>query len=206
MNVIFRLAIATLVASAFVAPTSYAFDAAAERAERDRIKSERDQAEAAYRTRELECRQRFVVTPCLDQARRDRRQTMDRLRQQQEVLDEAQRKQRAAQRVGEIQTKVSGDEARQREAEARERRKEKQRVEAAASASAWRSRAKPSSGWEAPSEWNPRKGAGVGFGWSCSRPGNDERRRAVLLPKTVISNQESVISGRVPSTGHFAPH
>ena len=136
MKIFSGLASAVLAATASFCCVAHAFDAAAERAERDRIKSERDQAEATFRARELECRQRFVVTPCLDQARRDRRQTMDRLRQQQEVLDEAQRKQRAALRVGEIQTKVSGDEARQREAEARERRKEKQRLEAAASASA----------------------------------------------------------------------
>jgi colicin import membrane protein len=127
-------AAAFLAACAFACMPAHAFDAAGERAEHDRIKLEREQAEAAYQTQERECRQRFVVTPCLDQAKRDRRQAMDRLRQQQEVLDEAQRKQRAAQRIDEIRAKVSGDEAKQREAMARERRKEKQRAEAAAAA------------------------------------------------------------------------
>lgn len=122
---------AALLAMALSALSSaHAFDAASERAERDRIKAEREQAEAAYVTRERECRQKFVVTPCLDQARRDRRQTMDRLRQQQEVLDEALRKQRAAQRVDEIRSKVSQEDAKQREATAKVRR---QRAEAAAS-------------------------------------------------------------------------
>ena len=101
-----------------------AMDAASERAERDRIKTERDRAEAAYVTRERECREKFVVTSCIEQARRDRRQTLERLRQQQEVLDEAQRKQRAAQRVDDIRTKVSTEEAKQRESanKARQRR------------------------------------------------------------------------------------
>jgi len=107
---------------------AHAMDAASERAERDRLKTERDQAEAAYVTRERECREKFVVTSCIEQARRDRRQTLERLRQQQAVLDEAQRKQRAAQRVDEIRTKVSSEDAKQRERAGTERR---QRVEAA---------------------------------------------------------------------------
>lgn len=132
MNVLSPMAAAVLAALAFVAPVAHAVDAGAERAERERIALERDQAEAAYKAREQECRQRFVVTPCVDQARRDRRQTMERLRQQQTMLDEAQRKQRAAQRIDDIQTKVSGGDAKQREAMARQQRRERQQAEAAA--------------------------------------------------------------------------
>jgi len=123
------LVVAVFSALTFAVPAAHALDAASERIERDRIKAEREQAEAAFMTREHECRQRFVVTPCLDGARRDRRQTLERLRQQQEVLDEAQRKQRAAQRIDDIRTKVSGDDAKQREAIARQRRKEAQQAE-----------------------------------------------------------------------------
>ncbi len=117
---------------------THAMDAASERAERDRIKTERDQTEAAYVKRERECREKFVVTSCIEQARRDRRQTMERLRQQQEVLDEAQRKQRAAQRVDDIRTKVSTEEAKQRESanKARPRRAEPASAAPAASAAA----------------------------------------------------------------------
>jgi hypothetical protein len=124
-------AVTALLAACCVAASVHAMDPAQERAERDRIKREREQAEAAYRAQERECRQKFVVTPCIDQARRDRRETLDRLRQQQEVLDEAQRKQRAAQRMDDIRSKVSGDEAKQREAAAQKRRR--QRAEPAAS-------------------------------------------------------------------------
>ncbi|RQP23601.1 hypothetical protein [Piscinibacter terrae] len=122
---------AVLLAICFASTAVQAMDPVQESAERDRIKRERDQADATYKAREIECRQRFVVTPCLDQARRDRREALDRLRQQQEVLDEAQRKQRAAQRMDEIRSKVSGDEAKQREAAAQKRRR--QRVEPAVS-------------------------------------------------------------------------
>ncbi|HEX6705441.1 MAG TPA: hypothetical protein VF169_11825 [Albitalea sp.] len=91
-----------------------ALDPAAERAERARIESERKQAEADYTRRELECRERFVVTSCLDDARRDRRLALEGLRHQQAILDEAQRKQRAAQRMDDIRGKVSEADARRR--------------------------------------------------------------------------------------------
>jgi hypothetical protein len=123
---------AALLAVCLASTAVQAMDSAQEKTERDRIKRERDQADAAFKVRETECRKRFVVTPCLDQARRDRREAMDRLRQQQEVLDEVERKQRAAQRMDEIRSKVSGDEAKQREAAAQKRRR--QRVDPAASA------------------------------------------------------------------------
>lgn len=93
-----------------------AIDPAAERAERQRIESERAQAEAAFARRERECRERFVVTSCLDDARRDRRQALEGLRQQQAILDEGQRKQRAAQRMDDIRSKVSEQDARRRSA------------------------------------------------------------------------------------------
>jgi colicin import membrane protein len=115
--------VAAFVLAVSAVPGAQAMDSASERAERDRIKNERDQAEAAYVARERECREKFVVTSCIEQARRDRRQALERLRLQQEVLDEAQRKQRAAQRVDEIRTKVSGEEARERETAAKERRR-----------------------------------------------------------------------------------
>lgn len=122
-----------LMSACCVASSAQAMDPAQERAERDRIKHEREQAEVAYRSQERECRQKFVVTPCIDQARRDRRETLDRLRQQQAVLDEVERKQRAAQRMDDIRSKVSGDEAKQREAAAQKRRRQPAEPAAAAS-------------------------------------------------------------------------
>ena len=117
--------------------------------ERQRIAAERAEVEKAFAAREAECRERFVVTSCLDAARRDRRDAMERLRQQQVVLDEAQRKQRAAERIEDIRNKVSADDAKRREAQARVRSREArlqeqaQRAEAAASAAAQAASAGP---------------------------------------------------------------
>jgi hypothetical protein len=111
--------LALAAVGACLSPKAHALDAATEMAERERIRTEREQVEATYRRRETDCRQRFVVTPCLEDARRDRRQANDRLRQQLEVLDEAQRKQRAAQRIDEIRSRISGEEAKRREEDAK---------------------------------------------------------------------------------------
>jgi colicin import membrane protein len=112
-----------------VLPGAFALDAQGERAERERITAERARVEATFDDRQRACRERFVVTSCLEDARRDRRQALESLRQQQVILDEAQRKQRAAQRMDDIRAKVSGEEAQRREAIARDRRQEKQRGE-----------------------------------------------------------------------------
>jgi hypothetical protein len=117
--------------------------------ERQRIAAERAEVEKAFAAREAECRERFVVTSCLDAARRDRRDAMERLHQQQIVLDEAQRKQRAAERIEEIRSKVSADDAKRREAQGRVRAREArvqeqaERTAAAASAAAEAASAAP---------------------------------------------------------------
>lgn len=79
-------------------------------AERQRIAQERAAAEAAHAARVAECEQRFVVTPCVNTAQRELRETQDKLRQQQVMLDEAQRRQRAALRIEAIRRKVAADE------------------------------------------------------------------------------------------------
>jgi hypothetical protein len=117
--------------AAMMLPRAFAADATDEKAERARIKSERAKVEATYAQREQECRTRFVVTSCMDEARRDRRQALEGLRLQQEVLDEQQRKQRAAQRMDEIRAKVGEEDAKRQEAEAANRRKEKQPADVA---------------------------------------------------------------------------
>ena len=118
------------------AVTAYAGDVpdlAAERAERDRISAERQHAQEVFAARERECRDRFAVTACLDAARRDRRAALYRLRLQQDALDEVDRKRRAAQRIEEIRSNVSADEAKRRDIEQRQRAKALQQAEAAAS-------------------------------------------------------------------------
>jgi hypothetical protein len=109
-------------------------DLAAERAERERISAERQHAQEVFAARERECRDRFAVTACLDAARRDRRAALDRLRLQQDALDEVDRKRRAAQRIEEIRSNVSAEEAKRRDIEQRQRAKALQQAEAAASA------------------------------------------------------------------------
>lgn len=108
-----------------------ALSPAEQKAELARIAREREQVQARFAERERDCRQRFVVTPCIEDARRERRAGLERLRRQEEVIDEAQRKQRAAERIDEIRAKVSAEEAKRRETGARERRKAKERGEAA---------------------------------------------------------------------------
>ena len=71
-------------------------EAPSSQAERQRIAEQRRVAESQYTAREAECRQRFVVTSCIDKARADRRQSLDNLHQQEIALDEVERQQRTA--------------------------------------------------------------------------------------------------------------
>ncbi len=83
-----------------------------DRQERTRIARERDEATLRFQQRQRECEQRFAVTACVDEARAEHRQALLRLRGQESVLDEAERKRRAAQRMAAIREKVSAEAAR----------------------------------------------------------------------------------------------
>lgn len=74
-------------------------------AERARIRAERARAESAYAAAARDCNARFVVTSCVEDARAERRQTLTRLRNEELVLDRAERKQRAAERAQAIRHK-----------------------------------------------------------------------------------------------------
>ena len=80
-------------------------------AERARIREERAQAQRVYEERERECHERFAVTTCMDAARAQRRQAMERLRHEELVLDSAERKQRAAARETRVREKQIAQEA-----------------------------------------------------------------------------------------------
>jgi len=73
--------------------------------ERARIREERAQAQRLYEERARACDERFAVTSCLEEARAQRREAMDRLRHEEFVLDNAKRKQRAAERTKRIREK-----------------------------------------------------------------------------------------------------
>ena len=85
-----------LIASLAQAQTPQTPDKPSSQAERERIAKQRQVAEAQYAQREAECKRRFVVTACIDQARADRRQSLDNLHQQEIALDEVERQQRSA--------------------------------------------------------------------------------------------------------------
>jgi len=94
------------------APSLATTDAAAER---ERIARERAEVQAALSKQEAACQERFVVTPCVEAARKAEREALARLRRQEVLLDEQQRKQRAAERAQAIRNSISADEARRRD-------------------------------------------------------------------------------------------
>ena len=73
------LAAALLLAGA-LAIAAPARGAAADDAERHRIAEERAAIEARYAARTRECRDRFIVTSCVDDAKVERRRGLDALR------------------------------------------------------------------------------------------------------------------------------
>jgi colicin import membrane protein len=92
--------------------------ASADDAERAQIAAERAAIEARYEARERECTQRFVVTSCVDDAKRERREGLDVLKARQLALDEARRRARAAERSSELAAKAAEDAKRERAAHA----------------------------------------------------------------------------------------
>jgi len=88
-------------------------------AERHRIAEERAAIEARYAARERECRDRFVVTSCVDDAKVERRRGLDALRTRQLKLDEDKRRARTAERNAELAAKAADDARREQERAAR---------------------------------------------------------------------------------------
>ncbi len=76
----------------------------AEDAERSRLVQERATIDATYSARVTECQQRFVVTSCVEDAKRDRRHGLDALRSRQIAIDELRRKERSVARRSELST------------------------------------------------------------------------------------------------------
>lgn len=68
---------------------------AAEPAERDELRRQRQAIEADYTRREEACRQQFVVTPCLDKLRVSKQQALEGVRAQEDAFDAAERLKRA---------------------------------------------------------------------------------------------------------------
>lgn len=81
-------------------------------ADRARIARERAQADAALAQAEAQCMQRFVVNSCLNEARQTHRAAVEPLRQESMLLDERERKQRAADRLDQVRAKSLAAQAR----------------------------------------------------------------------------------------------
>jgi colicin import membrane protein len=108
----FPLALALAVLAALPA------HAAEEPAERQRLKEERAAAEARFAEAEQACRAKFAVIDCVRRAQRERNAALSDVRRQERLLDDAERKRRAAERLKAIEERNS-PEARAREEERR---------------------------------------------------------------------------------------
>ena len=76
-------------------------------AERARLVQQREAAQQHYRDEELVCWRRFAVNDCLSAAKRQRRGTLDALRQQDLQLNALERERRTAERLREIGQKAA---------------------------------------------------------------------------------------------------
>jgi hypothetical protein len=80
--------------------------------QRARIARERAAAEAAFVERDQQCQQKFAVTSCVNEARAERRSTLERLSREQLEIDDGERKRRATERLEAIEAKQSAIAAR----------------------------------------------------------------------------------------------
>jgi hypothetical protein len=96
----FSRVLRTLVCSAFGCSVliAHAQDDASVAAERARLKSAREKAEAEYKSEEKACYGKFAVNDCLATARAKRREAVSDLRRQEIALNDAERKRKAAER------------------------------------------------------------------------------------------------------------
>lgn len=79
--------------------------------ERRRIQLERAGEEAYYEKEEAACYARFAVTDCLGQVQVRRRAALDKLRRQEMVLNDAERKRKALARLARIKEKAKTPDA-----------------------------------------------------------------------------------------------
>ena len=100
---------------ALLAATATARAAAGTDSEQLRINSERSAANANFSSRVAECERRFVITSCVEDAKRDRREALDALKARQLQLDETRRRARTAERRDELAAKAAEDARREHE-------------------------------------------------------------------------------------------
>jgi len=115
-----------VLALALAAVFAHAETVPDEAAERARIGKEREAAEAKYKDAQRTCRAKFAVNDCLDNARREHLKVVGELKRQERVLNDADRKKRAAEAQRQIDEKNS-PEAQQAAAEKRVKALEEQK-------------------------------------------------------------------------------
>jgi colicin import membrane protein len=80
--------------------------------ERGRIVAERQAAAARFAEQERDCAERFVVTSCVDAARKEQRATLTRLRRAEQALDDVERREAAQRRRVELARLAAAHDAR----------------------------------------------------------------------------------------------
>ena len=93
-----------VLALAVLAVSQFASAAASD--EKKHLAEARARADADLAAQEAECQTRFAVTPCLLDAREKHRAIVDPLRRDELTVDERERKQRAADRLGHLSRKA----------------------------------------------------------------------------------------------------
>ena len=89
------------------APSSVSMGKADHTAERERIRREREAIDEKLQRTQVTCYQRFAVEGCLRAARRQARTDHAVLRQQESLMDDRERRERAAQRLQSIEDRRS---------------------------------------------------------------------------------------------------
>ena len=93
--------------------------------ERERIGAERAAAMARFAEQERACHEKFIVTSCVEAARKEQRLTLTRLHRAELVLDDSERRETAGRRREELQQRASEQEKRASEPEPVQRRESK---------------------------------------------------------------------------------
>jgi colicin import membrane protein len=96
-----------LFALALLVSVVHAQPVPSEAAERERLHGERAAADKRLVEAQKACRAKFAVNDCLDKAKREYNASVGELKRQERILDDAQRKQRAADRQREIDERNS---------------------------------------------------------------------------------------------------
>ena len=107
-----------IVGSIVVAATAFAHA----EPERERIAAEREAVNARFAEQARACQEKFVITACIEAARKEQRQTLTRLHRAEIVLDEAERRETAVRRRLALQERAAAQAARASEPTAEARR------------------------------------------------------------------------------------